>query len=124
MPASPRVALLALLLVAVLHGAGTEFYLARSLQPSAAFTLVITVLFVVLCYLWYVWDSSQRRFQRTTLHGSLVVLLPPIGIPYYLFRSRERAQRVRSVFKAAGFLALFLAVSVATGIALQLASEA
>jgi len=108
----------------MIHGAGTEFYLARNLEPSAAFTLILTFLFVVLCYLWYLWDSTQRNFRRTTLHGALVVLFPPIGVPYYLLRSRERPQRINAVLKAAGFLLLFLTVSLAAGIALQMAGEA
>lgn len=124
MPAHPKLALIALLALAALHGAGTELYLARNLPPSAAFNLFVTFLFVLLCYLWYFWDARNRDFRRTTLHGSLVLLLPPAGVAYYLLRSRERSRRVRSVAKAAGFLVLFLFVSVATGIALQVIREA
>jgi hypothetical protein len=124
MAVNPKLALIALLLLAALHGAGTEYYLARNLEPSAAFTLVVTALFVVLCYLWYQWDSRQRSYQRTTLHGSLVVLLPPVGVAYYLYRSRPQNHRIRSVFKAAGFLVLFFVLSVATGISLQVLGEA
>ena len=124
MSPSPRFFLYLLLALAALHGAGTEFYMARNLQPPQAFGLLFTFAFVGLCYSWYRTDSRLRSFPRTTLQGSMVVVFPPLAVPFYLFKSRPKNSRLRSILKAGAFIVFFLVVSVGTGIAIQAASGA
>jgi len=57
-------------------------------QIFAPSSLVISVVALLVIFMWYRGDSDNRAFRRTPLLSMGVVGLPIVAIPYYLFRTR------------------------------------
>lgn len=121
MTCHPRFLPIGSLLLAALHGALTELYMRRGFGMPPGVTLVFTLGFCVLAYLWYYRDAAHRRWPRKSWLSALVILLPFIGVPLYAAVSRPSGSRARATVLSVGFVFLLLVTSVATGITLQIA---
>jgi hypothetical protein len=78
--------ILANLALGFVEGASAYF-----LPPGQMFgpsSFAITIVALVVIFMWYRADSDYRQFRRTPLLSMGVVGLPIVAIPYYLFRTR------------------------------------
>lgn len=62
----------------------------------------------LLIFWWYRTDSTLRSYRRSPLLNVAVVAVGFLAVPYYLLRSRERGQRLRSFMKMLGFIVLMI----------------
>jgi hypothetical protein len=72
---------------------------------------------VLLIFWWYRLDAAQRGFKRPRWLGPAIVLLPIVGMPVYLFKSRGFARGLLGT-------GIFLVVVLATGVATMLGLNA
>jgi hypothetical protein len=63
---------------------------------------------VVLSALLFRWCKNDARIRKAKPTAALVAFLPPIGLPYYLFKSRPGLKAVRSLGKAFMIMLLFM----------------
>jgi MFS family permease len=66
------------------------------------------VLFYVLVFSWYHYDSISNRYKRSKLMSSGILFFPLIAIPCYLVRSRKKSQRIKALLKLFGFCVLLV----------------
>jgi hypothetical protein len=57
-------------------------------QMFAPSSFVISIVALVVIFMWYRSDSDNRAFRRTPVLSIGVVGLPIVALPYYLFRTR------------------------------------
>jgi hypothetical protein len=107
----PKHALWGVLIAAALGGAIVGSYGVHDADPPRAVRLVVSLLLMVLVYLWYVLDARERKFKRSVALGGAVVLFSAIAVPYYLYRSRPRGQRAAALGGFVGLLLLAWAVA-------------
>lgn len=121
---SPRIVVIGSLLLAASHGVVTELFMRRGALMPGGITTAFTLTFCVLAYIWYYQDSKLTGYTRRPVLSAAVILLPVVGLPVYAANSRPAKGRIKSALKVLGFFVLLLLVSVATGIALQVATGA
>lgn len=103
-----RLTLLVGLIVALLSGVSDGIF-----GETAACNLLTPCALAVLIAVWCHYDAAQRGYDLSTPLRLLVLLLSPIGIPVYAFRTRGV-----SGFKLLGWSLLFvLTIGVCAGIA-------
>ncbi len=98
-----RLPLLVALIVALLSGISDGIFGETALGEWLS-SVGICVAIVVWCH----YDAAQRRFDLRTWLRLLILLLSPIGVPIYAFRSRGW-----SGFRLLGWSLLFLAALAA-----------
>jgi hypothetical protein len=102
---TPRAALLWLFLATALTGAG--LVLARG-TAALLLPLADNLALGFLPFLWYCRDSNRRNFQRTIWWnmGMVAMLVPTLF--FYLWRSRPRGRRLRSILRALACIPLLM----------------
>lgn len=76
--------------------------------PYSAAGLVHTVIIAILLYSWCKADAAARQAEPPGVAALLVAFVPPLGIPYYLLRSRPWRKAFLAIAAAAGLLVLQL----------------
>lgn len=87
---------------------------AQGVKETDALSMGSSLIFSLLIFIWYWFDSQVRGFQRTVGLNVAVVAVAFIAIPFYLFRSRPVEQR-RQAFVNLGFVVGLLFVSMLIG---------
>lgn len=98
--------LVLILIVSVVAGAVNAYLVTHHLREPLWWSFGSTLLFAVLIFAWYYYDSAQRDYPRTPLLNIGVVVLAVVAIPYYVARSREAGQKAKGVLRLVGFLVL------------------
>lgn len=79
---------------------------------SRSIDLMLNALVLAFTYIWYYQDATERKFKRSISLGAAIVLFSAASVPYYLFKSRPRGERGRSLLKYAAVCMAFLVVLV------------
>lgn len=114
-PAKP--ALFALLFVAVLDGAMNGFAASRHAAQPLVWTHTLDLMFSFLCFVWYCRDGDARAFIRSRWLNVAMVTFTMLTVPYYLWRTRARAERRGAIARYVGF-GVLLGIVTAVGFAL------
>ena len=109
---NPRYFLVALLVVAVGDGVFEGITLSHGRALPNAYNLVIGALFAICVYLWYYFDTSERKYKRTLALGGFMILFAAFAAPYYLAKSRPKGERAKSFAWFAGFVVLLVTIMV------------
>jgi hypothetical protein len=74
-----------------------EHFVPEGVPGNRAIALSHTIVFTILCASWCQADAASRA--STLTRGTLwsIVLLLPIGLSYYLFRSRRPREALRAL---------------------------
>lgn len=111
-PARPtRPMLFALLLMAVLVGATNGFAASRHAAQPLLWTHGLDLASSFLCFAWYCRDGDARSYIRSRWLNIGIIILTVLTVPYYLWRSRPRGQRLRAILRYAGFGVLLVGVT-------------
>jgi hypothetical protein len=102
-PRPTRPALLALLFMAVLVGATNGFAASRHAAQPLLWTHSLDLAFSFLCFVWYCRDGDARSYIRSRWLNIGMITVTMLTVPYYLWRSRPRGQRLRAILRYAGF---------------------
>ena len=74
-------------------------------EPMSGAGFVHSIVIAILCFTWCKADAAARGL--TSLGGAVfAALLPPIGLPFYFFRTRPTRQAFLSCAKALLFFLL------------------
>ena len=113
MPRTKQV-LWALVAVALASGLAGAF----SLEASTAGLLELLSLaaYIGLIFAWYYSDSEARSYPRSGALNFLMVIVVPLALPYYLFRSRGAKLGFLALSKCIAFLVLLWVVAIASGL--------
>lgn len=106
-----RNTVIAFLALAALSGAVEGYAYSHDGTAPKLFDFGISVAVMILSYLWYRRDAISRQYRGSVLLGGTVILVNFVGIPYYLFRSRPRGARVKSIAKFFGLIVLCIVVA-------------
>jgi hypothetical protein len=112
------------LLLAASHGVVTELFMRRGVHMPGGITTAYTLIFCVLAYIWYYQDSKLTGYARGSVLSAAIILLPVVGLPVYAAITRAEKGRIKSGLMVLGFFVLLLLISVITGVALQVATDA
>jgi uncharacterized membrane protein (DUF4010 family) len=99
-----------------LYGALAGYFASFDASPPRVIEFILTLVSVVLVYLWYYFDAEERKYQRTALLGGAVILLSIFAVPYYLVRSRPRGARFKAVGLFLGAVLLSFLVILLAGL--------
>lgn len=106
---NPKWFICAILITATLLGAVMRYLQYLHNENGVQILLLNARWFVlILTYFWFVCDRSLRNYTGSALLMLTVIILPFIGIPYYLFRSRPIGHRLIALSWLAGIMVLFL----------------
>lgn len=111
---SKRVLIILLALFAAL-GFALAYLAGREIPEPKPMQLGTTLLFSILTFAWFWFDSEARSYKRSPFLNVAVVGLGALAIPYYLLRSRPKGQRLKSIGKFIGFILLLIAALVLGG---------
>jgi hypothetical protein len=100
---SARPALFALLFMAVLVGATNGFAASRHAAQPLLWTHGLDVAFSFLSFVWYCRDGDARAYVRSRWLNIGMIVVTMLTVPYYLWRSRPRGQRLRAILRYIGF---------------------
>lgn len=114
---TPKNTLWALLALMLAGGMAEALYAASHMKMPAWWTLLIAFLLNFLPYYWYRQDSEARLFRRSRWMNTVVVGIGPVGIPVYLFRSREKGTRLRALARMSGFVLAMMGATVMGAVA-------
>ncbi|NNG21583.1 hypothetical protein [Telluria aromaticivorans] len=114
---TPKNTLWALLALMLASGMAKALYAAAHMQMPAWWILLTAFLLNFLPYYWYRQDSEARMFRRSRWMNTFVVGIGPVGIPVYLFRSREKGRRLRSLARMSGFVLAMMGATIVGAIA-------
>ena len=81
--------------LAFLDGAASAWWFPGQAFPPTS--LISTVIYGFIVYMWYRLDSDTRSYRRTRLLSVAVVGATVLGLPYYLFRTRGFRRGARAV---------------------------
>jgi hypothetical protein len=109
----PRQALFALLFIATLAGAMNGFASSRHAAEPLVWTTTADLVSSFLCFVWYCRDGDARSFIRSRWLSVAMVAFTVPTIPYYLWRSRPRGQRLRAILR---YIAFAVLLAIATGV--------
>lgn len=109
---TPKNTLWALLALMLASGMAEALYAASHMKMPAWWILLIAFLLNFLPYYWYRQDSEERLFRRSRWMSTVVVGIGPVGIPVYLFRSREKGMRLRALARMSCFVLAMMAATV------------
>ena len=73
-------------------------------QVPRSWDLLFNLSQAALVYHWLREDARAQGVQRTLGLSGLVILLAPLGVPIYLWRSRPRSQRAKALLRFAGYV--------------------
>ncbi|MBL8257168.1 hypothetical protein J2X02_001862 [Pseudoxanthomonas japonensis] len=68
--------------------AGTTAQYVYPHAESSPVDIVVTILGVLLIFVWYRFDAAQSGYRRNLGLDIAVIAIALIGLPYYFFRSR------------------------------------
>ena len=100
-----HILVLLLLYVAALSGM-TAYLDVRGIEEPQWFVILTMLLSSSLIFGWYWADSTLRSYRRSPLLNVGVIAVALLAVPYYLWRSREHGQRLKSIAKLCGFVLL------------------
>jgi hypothetical protein len=104
LPTRPaRPALFAVLLMALLVGATNGFAAFRHAPEPLLWTHGLDVAFSFTSFVWYCRDGDARSYVRSRWLNIGMICLTMLTVPYYLWRSRPRGQRLRAIVGYVGF---------------------
>ena len=106
-----RPALFALLFLAVLVGATNGFAASRQAAQPLLWTHALDLGSSFLCFVRYCRDGDARSFIRSRWLNIGMIVATMFTVPYYLWRSRPRGQRLRAILRYAGFGVLLVMVT-------------
>jgi hypothetical protein len=112
-----RPALFALLFMAVLVGATNGFAASRHVAQPLLWTHGLDLAFSFLCFVWYCRDGDARSYSRSRWLNFGMIVITIFTVPYYLWRSRPRGQRLRAILRYGGF-GVLLGIMTAGGFVL------
>ena len=101
--------LVMLVAVSFLLPLGEAVVLRRPLRPFDQASIIDAFLMIYATYWWYSIDRRERNFRTGALQNIGVILLAPVALPVYFFRSRGFGKGLATSIAAFGIL-------VATGI--------
>ncbi|UVW27186.1 hypothetical protein [Massilia sp. H6] len=101
---TPKNTLWALLALMLATGMAEALYAAAHMTMPAWWILLSAFLLSFLPYYWYRQDSEARHFPRSRLMNTVVVGIGPVGIPVYLYCSRDKGLRLRALARMSGFV--------------------
>jgi hypothetical protein len=101
-----RPTLFALLFMAVLVGATNGFAASRHAAQPLLWTHGLDLVSSFLCFVWYCRDGDARSYIRSRWLNIGMIIVTMLTVPYYLWRSRPRGQRLRAILGYAGFAVL------------------
>ncbi|TFW32960.1 hypothetical protein [Massilia horti] len=107
---SKRVLIIMLVMIGFFSGLDAA-YRASGLPQSLGWNLSLELALNFLGFAWYRYDSDARHYIRSRWLNVCIVGLMPFAVPYYLVRSRQRGEKLRAIFKCAGFAFLMLLAS-------------
>jgi hypothetical protein len=85
-----------------------EYFVPAGTPSNRAIAAAHTVIFTILCACWCQADSISRMSSVSRSALWLIVLLLPLGLAYYLFRSRDKAGAFRALSLAFAFFLVLL----------------
>jgi hypothetical protein len=107
-----RHAVLVLLALTALYGGIGGYLAAQNADPPKILDVAVSVLMLVVTYVWYYVDAKERKYNRTTLLGGAIILFSIVAVPYYLVRSRPAGQKGKALVRFLGFCVLSVVVCV------------
>lgn len=75
--------------------------------------------FGVLVYAWVIRDSEHFHFSSGQKYASVSAILPEIGVPIYLFRTRSLNGGLLALIRIAGFVMLVAVLAVSVGMLMK-----
>jgi hypothetical protein len=109
----PRPRLLLVLIAASFLLVGLiEPFTARPADLHSPLSIMHMVAVAVLVYMWCRADAAARNAAPRNGISVLAAVLPPLGVPIYLFQSRHWKKALVSVSLAVAFLVLLVVLSV------------
>ena len=109
MSSAKRLTIIAALCVAFLSGAGSQLLVSQEARAQA--DVIVGLIVVVMVFIWYRLDSSERDYPRSGSLNVAVIALAIIAVPYYLFRSRGTSKGAMATLMFAGLVIAYLVVS-------------
>jgi hypothetical protein len=109
----PEHALVALIGYLAALGVVLSFLDARGIAEPPSLQIGSTLGLAALTFAWYWSDSEARRYKRSPFLSIAVAALGFIAVPYYLFRSRHKGERLMAIGRFLGFGLLLMAVIIA-----------
>ena len=73
-------------------------------QVPRGLDLLFKLCQIVLIYHWLREDARAQGVQRTLGGSGLVILLALLGVPVYLWRSRQRGARAKALLRFVGYV--------------------
>ena len=90
----------------VFAGAGALLVILQGRDDERSVALVIQLFCAPLLFEWCKAHCRARGVSPPTAAPLLVAFVPPIGVPYYFFRSMSARRASKSTILAAGYYAL------------------
>jgi hypothetical protein len=118
----PKQILGLILLSTALLGGMSAYLEAHGIREPPWSVLSTSMGFSLLVFWWYWADSTSRSYRRSPLLSVAVVAVAFVAVPYYLFRSRQKGQRLRAVASMLGFVALLVVALFAGAVPIALVS--
>jgi hypothetical protein len=98
-----RPTLFALLFMSVLVGATNGFAASRHAAQPLLWTHTLDLVSSFLCFVWYCRDGDARSYIRSRWLNIGMITVTMLTVPYYLWRSRPRGQRLGAIVRYIGF---------------------
>jgi len=118
---SLRAAVASALVFSLFFGIADTYFFARHAATSRPLDLLFSLVLLAIGYLWYRRDSDARSYRGSIFLGGTVILLPLVGLPIYLYLSRQPGTRSGALFRLAGLLLLCIACSAVAPLAYDVA---
>lgn len=93
------------------------YAVARHAEQPLVWTHTLDLTFSFLCFVWYCRDGDARAFIRSRWLNVAMVTFTMLTIPYYLWKTRARAERRGAILRYVGF-GVLLGIVAAVGFAL------
>ena len=117
-----RAALVAIVGISVVASLASWVFAGNEVATSLTIILtVVATLFFIIS--WCSADAKQRNFDLTLGQKIFIILFALIGLPYYLFKSRDAGKALTSTALAILFWIMTYFVSVITLLCLSLVED-
>jgi hypothetical protein len=116
-PITARQALVVILCIAALAGISGGHYLASRSGEPLALAYLSSLLLSFYIFLWYCRDRDARGERPSRWLSVFMVSLTVVAVPYYVWHSRPRGQKLRAFARLLGFVFLCVLAEIAGTIA-------
>ena len=109
-----RRAIATFLSIGTIFGIATQYPTPFHVPEWVEWILIVAYGFSV--FWWYHADGNERSYKRSIWLNIIMVGLPIVGLPYYLFRSRGFRSGALAILGAAGLALLFVLLAAMSSI--------